>query len=298
MDLEGLKNVYAISEARSNAILEQILRKFTYKKSAAASPKAIMIGGQPGSGKTELEKLAKIELLNNAVICNVDHMRDFHPLAAEIQQYHPQEYGAITNDIAHHWNKELCKYCRRENLNYIIETTFKGGQGLNDTIQATKDAGFQVDIKLLAVNPKLSKLGIYLRFESMMELYGRGRTVPIDVHDTMFQAIPHSIQKVKEAELYNNFSIYARSVVLEGTHLKNGVTLVAHNPHNPRAAYQAEIDRCWPPKLERHFAATCRKVLSLMDKRNAPEEEKEVVKNSLGISELSGIKSKRKSFHI
>lgn len=81
-------------------------------------------------------------------------------------------------------------------MNYILETTFSSGERLNETILELKNNGYKVDIMLLAVSPKLSLLGTYVRYEESMQELGLGRKVSKEAHDSRFNAIPATIEAV------------------------------------------------------------------------------------------------------
>lgn len=246
-----------------------------------------MIGAQPGAGKTSLQCLASTELLQNAVICNPDHLRSFHPVAGEILQRHEKYFTELTNDCARQWNLDLVRHCRRNNLNYIHESTFNFGDELNRTIRATKRSGFEVEIKILAVDAKLSRLGIHLRYEEMKRLNGVARNVPMDFHDLRFMGLPPAIKKVHEAGIYDDLNIYARSIVLDGPQLTNGLTLVARNTTDPFGVYMNEVNRPWSQNLTQYFHEKCDRVLHLMGERNAPQMEIDAFKRNVGIAETS-----------
>src|SRR6185312_10984579 len=152
MQLDKLKKKYSLSKEETDDTLNLIISRLTNGTTASTRPTVIIIGGQPGCGKTELQRITEGELNNNVVICNGDNVRDFHPHIAEIKRLHEEQFPAITVEAAHQWNNALCKYCRDNKLNYILETTFATGEGLNDTIRELKQAGYSVIIKLLAIH--------------------------------------------------------------------------------------------------------------------------------------------------
>ena len=284
--LRILKQQYALSEDQSKAIIAKIINDYTRRSLPSSHPTLVILGAQPGAGKTELQEIAELKLLKNAVVCNADNFRDYHPLAFKIKKEHPKEYPAITVEYAHQWNDQLCRYCIEHKLNYILETTFRAGDQLNETIKNAKAKGYQVDINLLAVNARLSRLGIHSRYEQMQAKTGLGRMVSRHDHDLRFDAIPYALKKVQGAKFYDNIYIYARSVVIEGTGNTEGVNLIAHNPDNPLAIYSEEIGRAWPEKLKLYFEQKYNEVLNLMKNRNAPVKEIEEFSNNVGIRQF------------
>ncbi|WBV60631.1 zeta toxin family protein [Chryseobacterium camelliae] len=282
-ELLKLREQYQLSDEDFTAILAIIVEEVADGYLPSPFPKVVILGGAPGSGKTELQKEAESLLRGNAVICNADNLRDFHPLSHEIKRNHPSFYPDITAEYAQKWNDLLCNYCQQKRLNYILETTFSSGARLQQTIREIKDVGYQVDIMLLAVSPRLSLLGTYIRYENSIENQGLGRKVSKEAHDVRFNAIPSTIDAITKNQLFDDIRIYSRSVVLEYANLIEGVTLVAHNPVNVLKVYQEEIERPCPLKLKEYFKQSYSNVFEMMRKRQAHPREIERFRNELGI---------------
>ncbi|OJV55343.1 MAG: hypothetical protein BGO31_20655 [Bacteroidetes bacterium 43-16] len=281
-DLETLRELYRLSESDFSTIFEIITEEVAKGYLPSQTPTAIILGAQPGAGKTELQKSAERLLGNNAVICNADNLRDFHPLSKEIKTKHPEVYPELTAEYAQMWNNLLCKYCRENKLNYILETTFSSGERLNETILELKNNGYKVDIMLLAVSPKLSLLGTYIRYEESLQELGLGRKVSKVAHDSRFNAIPTTIEAISLKRFFDNISIYSRSIVLEYTSLVEGVTLVAHNPIDVMAIYREEVERPWSPKFKEYYKSTYFNIIRMMEQRSAPKIEIDLFKKECG----------------
>lgn len=291
--LQELIAKYQLSESDYQEILRDIIRDATYKKTTSSKPTVVILGAQPGAGKTELQKEAELQLNRNAVICNADNFRDYHPLASEIKRDYPGFYPDITVQLAQRWNDSLVKHCVDNKFDFILETTFSSRSRLNQTIQSFKEAGYQVDIMLLAVNPKLSLLGTYLRYEHSVATFGTGRQVSQISHDIRFDSIPKTITSIVQAPLFDNISLYARRMSADEHGATEGVICVAINPPNIFSAYYAEIDRSWSGEMSVYFQKKVDEVLSLMAKRNAQQEEVAHFKEALEL-ETSQSEGKRR----
>jgi predicted ABC-type ATPase len=281
--LQKLIAKYELSEADYQEILQDIIRDTTYKRTRSEKPTVIILGAQPGAGKTELQKEAESQLAGNAVICNADNFRDYHPLAHEIKRDHPSFYPDVTAALAQRWNDSLVKHCVVEKLNFILETTFSSGRRLNQTIYSFKEAGYQVDVMLLAVSPKLSLLGTYLRYEHSIATIGTGRQVSQISHDSRFEMIPRTIASISQLPLFDNFSLYARGIAAGQQGTVEGVVRVAVNPANIYSSYQAEVNRPWSDEMTGYFQQKVGEVVFLMQRRNAKEEEVQGFREALGL---------------
>jgi predicted ABC-type ATPase len=292
--LQKLIAKYELSESDYQEILQDIIRDATYKRITSENPTAVILGAQPGAGKTELQKEAESQLAGNAVICNADNFRDYHPLAREIKRDHPSLYPEITAPLAQRWNDSLVKHCVDKGFNFILETTFSSGRKLNQTIYSFKEAGFQVDIMLLAVNPKLSLLGTYLRYEHSVATFGTGRQVSQIAHDSRFELIPRTIASISQIPLFDNFSLFARGIAAGQHGTAEGIVRVAVNPANIFSSYQAEVNRPWSDEKTLYFQQKVDEVASLMQRRNAHQEEISRFRESLGLEESQSQSKQRR----
>lgn len=246
---------------------------FTIGKHAADGPVVVILGAQPGAGKTELERITRAELGGNVVNCNADLFRDFHPQAEEIKQRFEAYYPQITAPAAQEWNKGLRDYCEANRLNYILETTFSSGQKMNETIAELQQKGYRVEIKLLAVHPKLSLLSTHVRFEDMKLKENSGRLVGKEAHDNRYYMLAPTLFVVQGAELYNKLQLYGRSITMDGNNYQQGVSLLGTNPPNGVQLLQEEIDRKWTPEMKAFFDDRVQYVIDLKIQRNAPQQE-------------------------
>jgi hypothetical protein len=92
----SLKHLYTIPKREFDEIQQEIIADYTVGKIASDSPVVVILGGQPGARKTELERITRVELGNNVISCNADVFRDYHPQVERIKHRHEAEYPAIT----------------------------------------------------------------------------------------------------------------------------------------------------------------------------------------------------------
>jgi predicted ABC-type ATPase len=292
--VKELHKRYELPPDKYQSSLQEIIRSYASRKKQSDKPTLIILGGQPGAGKTELQLVAEYNLLHNAVVCNADLFRDAHPMAVQIKKNYPELYPQITAEYARRWNDDLCEYCRANKLNYILETTFSSGERLNHTIKVAKESGYKVDIYLLAVYPELSRLGTSLRYEKLYAKSGLARRVLQVDHDIRFKAIPVTLGIIESAHLYDDIYIFSRSIAVKNTTKVEGVTIIAHNPESPLKIYERELKRFWPEKLRQYFFKHCEKVIDYMKKRNASKQEQDQFKLYVGLIKQQKREQKRK----
>ncbi|MBK7883415.1 MAG: zeta toxin family protein [Chitinophagaceae bacterium] len=252
-ELSLLKEKFKVSEKVIDEIFKTELLPTLKYYTPATDPIAIIIGGQPGAGKTQIIQQAKKDFNNNIVECNADGYRDFHPFAKHIKAYHENLYPDLTTDLAQGLNIRLRRECQAQKLNFALEITLRDGAAVNATIAAVKKEGFTVNLNVLAVNEHWSKLGTYERLEAQRVITGYGRIVPDDAHDTRYKALPNALKDITEKKLYDNIHIYGRTLLTKEDKILQQVVLKAVNPTNPVDAYLKERNRPFTKEECKYF---------------------------------------------
>ncbi|MDZ7474865.1 zeta toxin family protein [Stenotrophomonas pavanii] len=70
-------------------------------------PKAIVLAGQPGAGKSGVAGAAIRELAGDAIPIDPDALREMHRDAPQLVQQHPYTWSGHTHSDASRWAKEL-----------------------------------------------------------------------------------------------------------------------------------------------------------------------------------------------
>lgn len=271
--LSLLKEKFKVSEQVIDEIFKTELLPSLKVYTPAKDPVAIIIGGQPGAGKTQIIEEAKRSFNNNIVECNADSYRDLHPLAKHIKTHHENLYPDLTTDLAQGLNLRLRKECQAQKLNFALEITLRDGAPVNATIAAIKKEGFTVNLSVLAVNENWSKLGTYERLEAQRVVTGTGRLVSDDAHDTRYKALPNALKDITEKKLYDNIHIYGRTLLNKEDRILQQVVLKAVNPANPLEAYLKERNRSFTKEECKYFENVVNKVSGLMKLRNATQKD-------------------------
>ena len=271
--LEEIEKLYHLDDKLRDIIGKIIIDTFTAGVKPVEKPTAIILGGQPGSGKSELITQAQSILGKNAVICNADDYRDYHPQSDDIKKNHEEFYPDITVKYSQPWNNQLKNYCEEQRLNYTLETTFSSGELMNKTIRELKEKGYQVFIMVLSVNKRLSFLGTRLRFEGMKAQHGYGRLVDEKVHDQKYKQVITTLEVVQAAGLYDKLFIYGRAGRQKVKGMHNGLIRISENGQTPVQDYIQEREKEWSDNDLRFFNDDVLYLIRLMVDRKAPYSE-------------------------
>lgn len=267
---KDVEKLFHLSEKQRAVIGNIIIDDFTRGVNPAENPIVIILGGQPGSGKSELITQAQAMIGKNAVTCNADDFRDYHPKSDEIKKGYENYYPDITVKYSQPWNNQLKAYCEDHNLNYILETTFSSGNAMNNTIIDLKNKKYNVYVMVLAVNKRLSFLGTRLRYEGMKALDGYGRRVDQDTHDQKYELVLATLEAVHREKLYDKLFIFGRAGRQKVKGMHNGLIKISENSDTPVSDYVNEREKEWSDNDLRFFNDDVLHLIRLMVDREAP----------------------------
>ncbi len=168
-------------------------------KTSHERPKAIILAGQPGSGKGGLADRARGELRGDAVTVDPDGLRDYHPDIREFRRESPYSWSGRTHADASQWADELLEAIIAEKKNLIFDTTLSNGEWASSTlIRNLQTEGYDVEIRAMASHRLESEHGVYERFSSSLDRRGFARHVPEAARDAIYDKLPISLDIIRE----------------------------------------------------------------------------------------------------
>ena len=253
-------------------------------------PRIIILGGQPGSGKSKvLTDAVKDFPDGNVVVINGDDLRRYHPRRKEIWQLDDKRFAERTDPDTRVWTKRLFEKAIETRRNIIFESTMREAGPISETMQRLKDQGYHVTARVVATHERMSKTGIYCRYEDQKARKGYGRFTPPESHDAGYVGMPKTVEHIEANMLAHTVEVYNRSggPPLYQNHLVNN-----RWQKQPGAAQAIQTERQRPPSLTEieQFEADWQRIHKLMKDRNAPKKDIEQAKKlhqtlKLGIKE-------------
>lgn len=141
---------------------EEIEPLYFSRTQPTEKPRAVIIGGQPGAGKTRVLSISKREFDNfNVVIVNTDDLRAFHPKFEQITNQDDKLSALTTHPDASAWNQKLLDRSIETKRNILLEGVLKDGEKLFSITKKLKENGYEVVIRILAVHERFSLWGIH-----------------------------------------------------------------------------------------------------------------------------------------
>lgn len=249
---------------------KKILNYYISRYNPSEKPKAILLGGQPGAGKTGLENM--INLKNEYVSISGDDYRKFHPRYKELNLEYGRESSKYTQVWASEMTGRLIKELREKKYNLIVEGTLRKASLPLKEAEALKENGYLVELHVIAVKPEKSYLGTLERYEKMLANGRIPRMTPKDHHDLVVNNIAQNLETIYKAKVFDNIKIYNRNNELLYNYKEN-------ENINPKNILENEFNRKWEIEEIKEYKERWDNVINMMTNRKAPTEEIKIIEN-------------------
>lgn len=200
------------SQEAFQAKLEENILDLTYRRDPMDKPKAYLLGGQSGSGKSALQVLVRKELNKNVVIIDGDTFRSQHPNAKEITEKYGKEDVKYTAKFAGQMVEQLVEVLSDQNYNLLIEGTLRTTDVPLKTATLLKEKGYDTELLVMVVNPAISYLSTISRYEKLYaQNHEIARATPKEHHDLIVEHLPNNLEELKKRSVFSNIRMYKRS---------------------------------------------------------------------------------------
>lgn len=271
-----MANPFQLSQDEHEAIYREIEAHYLPKTQPQEQPRAIITGGQPGSGKSGITDLAKAELRNQGgyILIDADKLRRESPLYDAAMAYDDRTAANMTHPDAGAWAGRLTVAAAEGRRNLIIDQTSKDPDAVESLAMKLKDAGYTVELRVMAVHEKISELRIHSRYENQKAESGAGRFSTRDNHDIAYAGVVSTVERVEQNRSVDGLRIYDKNhQVLKDNHLQAGEWA-----NEPNAARVMHTERNRPLTLDerRELTAGYEKLATMLASpaRQAQPEER------------------------
>ena len=203
---------YTYTDEEFSRAKNKILEMLKKEASPVKSPKAFLLGGQPGAGKTTLHTIIKTttNIGLNIITINGDEYRVFHPKISEIKNNN-DDLALSTQYFTNKIVEALIDELSNERYNLIIEGTLRTIDVPENTATILNDKGYLTELYIIAVNKELSWNSTLFRANKMKELGLIPRTTDKKHHDYICENIGSNLKKLQNKNIFSNIKIYNRN---------------------------------------------------------------------------------------
>ena len=206
--ITSLQTRFSLSPEQIENIKLQSIREIISKQKSVKIPQLIIIGGQQGSFKDDLQKVALKEVSNNALFLSKDELRKYHPHFAEIQSHYPDMLRVFTDDMAKTLLSNLENEAIEKQLNVVLKASLVDFEKIAKKINLFKTNTFNVNVKILAIHKMFSYLNSEENYERTLSEGKPASNISKQHHDKNFEAIELTLNKLNQNELLDKVEVY------------------------------------------------------------------------------------------
>ena len=211
-------------------------------------PRLLLFGGQPGTGKSTLQRLLLPDLPRGTVSYDGDDLLRLSPdyewaMSADDKVASTsvsKQVGAL-----HRWSME---HVRRGRYDVVCSHPLGRADWAASWVLGFKEAGYRVEVAFVATHSSNSRFALLDRHARATRDQGFGRWLPQIHHDRFYLGVPNSIEFLETHRLVDSMYVLSREgEVLYTDHQDDGAWY--REPFG-RIALEAERDRrdLWRPE--------------------------------------------------
>lgn len=193
---------------KSKLLEELVVRR---ELEVTGNPRAHLLGGQSGAGKTTLHNVLKRRLKDNVVILNGDEYRARHPRYRELAKRYGNDWVQHTAEWAGNMVEALVDSLSDMGYNLIVEGTLRTVEAPTKTATLLRSKGYAVSLALMAVKPEISLLSCQIRYEQMRIAGTIPRAVDPAHHARIVDEIVGNLAVLEASGLFDGIELFDRA---------------------------------------------------------------------------------------
>ena len=188
---------------------EKIKMLVTRGKHGVEQPVAIVLGGQPGAGKSGLYEIARERFSGNIVELDCDAFRKHHPHSEQLAQ-DAATYGEKTNPFVFEVVDRLVAELSDQGYNMIMESSMKSSHTAFQNHELLSPKGYAIEACIMATSKEVSWKGVVDRYNEQLASGEQARMVPQEFHDMVVAQLPGAADEIFRSGKMSNILIYNR----------------------------------------------------------------------------------------
>lgn len=197
-------------ETAFNDIIDVTLNSDDY--SPVKEPKAYILGGQPGAGKSRLNNYFQKFNDGNLVIINGDEYRKNHPNFDKIVEKYGIDFPKYTGSFSSQITEKLIEELSDKKYNLCIEGTLRTTNVPVSTCNLLKSKGYTVELNIMATKEKISYLSTQLRYYNFLSKGMIARATPKEHHDIVVASICTNLNEICNKKVFDDIKIFNREL--------------------------------------------------------------------------------------
>ena len=254
------ETLYQLSSKENEEIFRATLIGVHFAgKSASATPKIIIVTGQPGAGKstaiTQLEKQGF-----QGVVLEKDALNAYHPLRESLMRKRLYFTNLYTDIDAKIWLDKLVDHAISHRFNILLHQSAVLPQDGIAWLERVQRSGYEIEIIAIATAFDVSEQSVVARYEAQKWEHGVGKMSCAEGHERFFDALPSKLDAIEAAKAATRVTIIRRNgdVLYENYRDQSGWVRLA----SAGSVIEAERKR---PMSDCERAEQCARVTGIVD---------------------------------
>lgn len=197
-----------VSEEQFNVVYQLIRAELLEGKSVDEEKSTIILGGQPGAGKSCFYH--KRDDLSNFIAINGDEYRRFHPNYNNIIKADPAHYAERTQSFSNRVVETLISDLSDKGYNLIIEGTLRNPDVPIRTCEHLKTKGYEPELVVVTCDAEKAWRSTISRAEFLKSKGAAPRLVPIEIYNTTVNQLPNSLERIEQENCFKDVTIINR----------------------------------------------------------------------------------------
>ena len=175
-----------------------------------SSPTLVLLGGQPGAGKSRASARLLTEH-DGMVAVTGDELRIFHPRYRQLTTDQPEQAPAVLAETTREWVRAAIHSSLEERRSLLLEGTFGDPDVTLSTADRFRQAGFRVRIVAVASPRVLSIVTVASRYLRDRKLGSPARFTRLSAHDRGYEGTARLLGSIDSHDSVERVTILSRS---------------------------------------------------------------------------------------
>ena len=222
------KDLLVVDKETKDAIIDKLWYEISSQNlTSQQSPKAYMLGGQPGAGKSTSTKKLEAQYNRNILTVDLDEYRSSHPNYKALYEKYSKDLSSYTHEFAGEIKEEIQKRAIEAKYNIIIDGTLGNVERAEQLIEGLKKEGYQVEVLIHTCPKEVSWQSVNKRYENALTAGDIPRFVPKIVHDKIVEALPANADKLSQSNQIESLTVHNRQEKIYDSKIDKGLPSVS-----------------------------------------------------------------------
>ncbi|WP_439295206.1 zeta toxin family protein [Lonepinella sp. BR2882] len=185
------------------------------------NPVGILLGGQPGAGKSFATLNITERFNNNVLIINGDEFRSYHKHYDDLYNVYGKDASKHTTLFSGGMVGKIRDEAIKQGFNIVIEGTFRTSATPLKEINNFKNNGYTSEVVICTCPKELSWESTLKRAEEQKQVGIQPRYVPKDIHDSAVSNLAKNAEEVFKSGLVKKLEVYSRERKLFDSQTEN-----------------------------------------------------------------------------